>query len=164
MPEEISAVKKYRWIRSEKAGKIVEYHNIDDEWTYFTDGSRIANDLIEEYLEEVHDHKPTMLVNNPASITLAQSQLETQDSPILQLFNMQKKNDKIKMPINLSIEVPKKTIYDVIGSSFDELEVEEELEKFIKGQVDMDIMVDIVNQSIKNLIKERYKGSSTRKK
>jgi hypothetical protein len=68
------------------------------------------------------------------------------------------------MPINLSIEVPKKTIYEVIGASFDELEVEEELEKFIKGQVDMEAMVDIVNQSIKNLIKERYKGSGTRKK
>ncbi len=161
MSKEISDVKKYRWIRSERAGEIVEYQSVDEEWTYFTDKSRIANDLILDYLEEVFDHKPT-------PTTLAQPQLkttkETQDSPILQLFSRQKKNDKIKMPINLSVEVPKKTIYDVIGASFDELEVDEELEKFIKGQVDMEAMVDIVNQSIKNLIKERYKGSSTRKK
>jgi len=164
MSKEISDVKKYRWIRSERSGQIVEYESSDEEWTYFTDKSRISNDLVIDYLQEVYDHKPTMSVNDPASITLAQSQLETQDSPILQLFNRQKKNDKIKMPINLSVEVPKKTIYDVIGASFNELEVEEELEKFIKGQVDMEAMVDIVNQSIKNLIKERYKGSSTRKK
>ena len=163
MSKEISDVKKYRWIRSERAGQIVEYDSIDDEWTYFTDKSRIANDLILDYLEEVFDQGPPRVTANGQQPQL-KTKNDTPDSPILQLFNRQKKNDKIKMPINLSIEVPKKTIYDVIGASFDELEVEEELEKFIKGQVDMDTMVDIVNQSIKNLIKERYKGSSTRKK
>ena len=53
MSKEISDVKKYRWIRSERAGQIVEYHKVDEEWTYFTDKSRISNDLIEDYLEEV---------------------------------------------------------------------------------------------------------------
>jgi len=163
MSKEISDVKKYRWIRSEKVGQIVEYYKDDEEWTYFTDKSRIANDLIEEYLEEVHDQGPPRVTANGQQPQL-KTKKETSDSAILQLFTKQKKNDKVKMPINLSIEVPKKTIYDVIGASFDELEVEEELEKFIKGQVDMEAMVDIVNQSIKNLIKERYKGSSTRKK
>ena len=163
MSKDISDVKKYRWIRSEKAGQIVEYHKADEEWTYFTDKSRIANDLFEEYLEEVRDQGPPRVTANGQQPQL-KTKKETSDSPILQLFNKQKRNDKVKMPINLSVEVPKKTIYEVIGASFDELEVEEELEKFIKGQVDMEAMVDIVNQSIKNLIKERYKGSSTRKK
>jgi hypothetical protein len=89
---------------------------------------------------------------------------EKTETPISILFNKQKKNDKVKLTINLPIEVPKKSIYDIIEASFDEKEVVEELEAFIRTQLDQDKMQKMVDKSIQSLIKEKYKGTGTTKR
>ena len=156
--EKITA-QKFRWIKSEKAGDIVELDKKDDNWTYFQGGSRIANELLEEYLEPVAEGMPL-----GAGEPKTEPTKEKKETPISILFNKQKKNDKVKLTINLPIEVPKKSIYDIIEASFDEKEVVEELEAFIRTQLDQDKMQKMVDKSIQSLIKEKYKGTGTTKR
>tara|TARA_Y100001938_G_C7946234_1_gene356894 strand:+ start:326 stop:805 length:480 start_codon:yes stop_codon:yes gene_type:complete len=156
--EKITA-QKFRWIKSEKAGDIVELDKKDDNWTYFQGGSRIANELLEEYLEPVAEGMPL-----GAGEPKIEPTKEKKETPISILFNKQKKNDKVKLTINLPIEVPKKSIYDIIEASFDEKEVVEELEAFIRTQLDQDKMQKMVDKSIQSLIKEKYKGTGTTKR
>tara|TARA_R100000655_G_scaffold30940_2_gene62149 strand:- start:51 stop:530 length:480 start_codon:yes stop_codon:yes gene_type:complete len=159
MSGEKITTQKFRWIKSEKAGDIVELDKKDDNWTYFHGGSRIANELLEEYLEPVAEGMP--LGAGESKIEPTKEKTET---PISILFNKQKKNDKVKLTINLPIEVPKKSIYDIIEASFDEKEVVEELEAFIRTQLDQDKMQKMVDKSIQSLIKEKYKGTGTTKR
>ena len=69
----------------------------------------------------------------------------------------QKKNDKVKLNLSFPIDVPKKAIYEIISSSFDSEEVNDELEVFIKNQISEDLILDSLFDSIKELIKTRYK-------
>ena len=159
MSGEKITTQKFRWIKSEKAGDIVELDKKDDNWTYFHGGSRIANELLEEYLEPVAEGMPL-----GAGEIKTEPTKEKEETPISILFNKQKKNDKVKLTINLPIEVPKKSIYDIIEASFDEKEVVEELEAFIRTQLDQDKMQKMVDKSIQSLIKEKYKGTGTTKR
>ena len=150
---------KFRWIKSEKAGTVVALEKTDDSWTYFAGGSRVANELLEEYLEEVTEGTPlgTGATDTPSTETKAS------ESPIGILFNKQKKNDRVKLTINLPIDVPKKSIYDIIEASFDEVEVMSELEDFINQQLDQDKITKLIAKSIQSLIKEKYKDIGTTK-
>ena len=145
MSGEKITTQKFRWIKSEKAGDIVELDKKDDNWTYFHGGSRIANELLEEYLEPVAEGMPL-----GAGEIKTEPTKEKEETPISILFNKQKKNDK--------------SIYDIIEASFDEKEVVEELEAFIRTQLDQDKMQKMVDKSIQSLIKEKYKGTGTTKR
>ena len=46
-------VKKYQWKAGDNFGKIVEVKERDSEFTYFTDGSQIYNEVLPEFLEEI---------------------------------------------------------------------------------------------------------------
>ncbi len=159
MSGEKITTRSFRWIKSEKAGEIVEFDKSDDSWTYFKGGSRVANELLEEYLEPVAEGMP-LGINESKKEDPVQ---EAQETPISILFNKQKKNDKVKLTIHLPVEVPKKSIYDIIEASFDEVEVVEELENFIQSQLDSKKITKMVEKSIKSLIKEKYKGAGTTK-
>ena len=158
MSGEKITTRSFRWIKSEKAGEIVEFDKSDDAWTYFKGGSRIANELLEEYLEPVAEGMPLGIKESKK-----EEAKESEQTPISILFNKQKKNDKVKLTIHLPVEVPKKSIYDIIEASFDEGEVAKELENFIQSQLDPDKITKMVEKSIKSLIKEKYKGSGTTK-
>ena len=154
---------KLQWIKGEKFGTVETVKGIDNEWTLFVGGGRIATNLISEFLEPVHgaplDFNPTVpaLTQPPTAHKekiLPQPEVA---SPIRTLFDKQKKNDKVKLNLTFPIEVPKKAIYEIISSSFDADEVNNELESFIKNQVSEDLILDSLFDSIKELIKTRYK-------
>jgi hypothetical protein len=46
-------VRKYQWKAGDDFGKIVEVESNDGEFTIFTDGSRIFNEVLPEFLEEI---------------------------------------------------------------------------------------------------------------
>ncbi len=154
---------KLQWIKGEKFGTVEIVKGIDNEWTLFVSGGRIATNLISEFLVPVNG-KP--LDFNPTVPPLAQTPTAHKEkippqpevaSPIRTLFDKQKKNDKVKLNLTFPIEVPKKAIYEIISSSFDADEVNNELESFIKNQVSEDLILDSLFDSIKELIKTRYK-------
>ena len=155
--------KKLQWIKGDKFGTVEIIKGVEGDWTTFHSGNRIATNLISEFLEPL-DGDPLDLNPSPPAVTKAAEvykeklppQKET-PSPIRTLFDKQKKNDKVKLNLTFPIEVPKKAIYEIISSSFDSEEVNEELESFIKNQISEDLILDSLFDSIKELIKTRYK-------
>lgn len=154
---------KLQWIKGDKFGTVETVKGIDNEWTLFNSGGRIATNLISEFLEPVDGEPlnfdpPTPALKRAAEVY--KEKVPTQEatsSPIRTLFDKQKKNDKIKLNLTFPIEVPKKAIYEIISSSFDADEVNDELESFIKNQISDDLILDSLFDSITELIKTRYK-------
>jgi len=53
MEEVKKEISKYQYKKGDSFGKIVEVERTDDNMTYFTDGTQIFNEVIEEFLEEM---------------------------------------------------------------------------------------------------------------
>lgn len=152
---------KLQWIKGDKFGNVEIVNGTEDQWTTFESGGRIATTLISEFLEPVIGDALNFNSSPPPQTTKVHKkslppQQET-GSPIRTLFDKQKKNDKVKLNLAFPIEIPNKAIYEIISSSFDEDEVNDELESFIKDQVSEDLILDSLFESIKQLISTRYK-------
>ena len=156
---------KLQWVKGDKFGSVETIKGIDGEWTLFESGGRISTNLISEFLEVVNGQpldfgSPTPVVEKDGhhiASEIVPPQKTNDQSPIRTLFDKQKKNDKVKLNLIFPIEVPKEDIYEIISSSFDTDEVNEELESFIKNQISEDLILDSLFDSIKELIKTRYK-------
>lgn len=154
---------KLQWIKGDKIGTVEVVIGTDGKWTTFESGGRIDTSLISEFLSPIDgeplDFDPPTPTLQKAAETYKEkvtNQLPT-SSPIRTLFDKQKKNDKIKLSLSFPIEVPKKGIYEIISSSFDLDEVNDELESFIENQISDSFVKDSLVQSIKELISSRYK-------
>ena len=165
MSEKTKVAQRYQWIKSEKAGNVVELEKVDGEWTYFKGGSRISTTLISEFLLPLEgDALPlttdlqTVGTTDSPGPKIKESTPTKSESPIRILFDKQAKNDKVQLKIQFPIEVPKVDIYNIIKASFDKDEVKEELKSFILNQLEEDDILDSLHKSIESLIKERYKG------
>ena len=132
-----------QWIKGDKIGDVETVKGIDNEWTVFESGGRIYTELINEFLLPIQ--------GEPLDFRL------TPAEAIRTLFDKQKKNDTIKLNLTFPIVVPKNAIYEIISSSFDFVEVNDELESFIKDQISEDLILDSLFDSIKELVKTKYK-------
>lgn len=152
-----------QWIKGDKFGSVETVESTEGEWTIFKNGGRIATNLLSEFLEPIDGEPLDFDPPTPALTKAAEVYKEklppqkAVESPIRTLFDKQKRNDKVKLNLEFPIEVPKKAIYEIIGSSFDSEEVNNELESFIKNQISEDLILDSLIDSIKELIKTRYK-------
>lgn len=166
---------KLQWIKGDKFGNVEIVNGTQDQWTTFKSGGRIATNLISEFLEPIvgdaldfNSASPPQTIKDPHKLDnqelegtgmkwVTKKATPETASPIRTLFDKQKKNDKVKLNLSFPIEVPNKAIYEIISSSFDADEVNDELESFIKDQISEDLILDSLFDSIKELIKTRYK-------
>lgn len=154
---------KLQWIKGEKIGTVEIVKGTEGEWTTFESGGRISTSLISEFFEPINGDPLDFNPQTPALQKAAETYKEKvtnplpTPSPIRTLFDKQKKNDEIKLSLSFPIEVPKKGIYEIISSSFDLDEVNDELESFIIDQISDSFVKDSLVQSIKELISSRYK-------
>ena len=152
-----------QWIKGDKFGSVETVESTEGEWTIFKNGGRIATNLLSEFLEPIDGepldfNPPTPALTKAAEVYKEKSPPKKEtSSPIRTLFDKQKRNDKVKLNLTFPIEVPKKAIYEIISSSFDSEEVNDELESFIKNQISEDLILDSLFDSNKELIKTRYK-------
>lgn len=134
----------------------------------FTDKSRISLDLLDEYMirvergfeEQVKVSNPTKeLIEMDEEITKqsvvksrepSQNKQEIKNSPIFSLLAKQKEN-WVDVDLRLSINLPPKSLWDVLMGSFDEAE------KDILEYVTKDLDIEVVRQSLRESIKEIYK-------
>ena len=164
--EEVKDPKYWQWIKSEKIGTVVTIKDEDSEWINFNEGGRLAKDLREEFLKPLEDDLAQEFIKtqpqtiNPLDVSAPKNittPVPNTESPIRILLNKQKKLDKVPMGLSFSVKIPKKNIYEVLESSFDPTELNEELENFIEDQINKEEILQTLKDSIKILIQERYK-------
>jgi hypothetical protein len=161
----------YKWTKGDDEGNICVYDNIYKDpvsgivWINFKDGSRINYALLDEFmirLEEnqitqpktlpaVHTHKNVILADSPQNIQ------HTQLNPIVSLLEKQKPN-WIEVGIKLKLNLPTESLYGVLSNSFEN--AEEEIIEFVVRDLD----IELVKQSLRNQIKEIYRGNGNNKK
>jgi len=88
--------KKLQWIKGDKLGNVEIVKGVDNEWTIFNSGGRIATNLLSEFLEPLDGEPLDFNPPTPASTKAAKvykeklpPQKET-SSPIRTLFDKQK--------------------------------------------------------------------------
>ena len=168
--------KYWQWIKGEDTGNVVTFKDEGPQWITFNEGGRIATDLRDEFLQPLDSDIAGEFVNNkPAGIDplnvggaprstqeitgdVIIPALDTTPSPIRVLFNKQKKNNKVKLILEFPVNIPTKSIYELMSTSFEREEVNEELHDFISDQLSKDEITDCLFDSIKSLIESKYKG------
>ena len=164
----------YQWIKGDNLSMTQHYQDIleegDKKYIIFTDKSRISLDLLDEYMIKVErGFEEQVIVSNPTkeliqidgeitrqsvvkSRELLQNKqkIEIENSPIFSLLAKQKEN-WVDVDLRLSINLPPKSLWDVLMGSF------EDAEKDILEYVTKDLDIEVVRQSLRESIKEIYK-------
>jgi hypothetical protein len=175
--ENILGVKYYQWIKGDQSGSVVTIKEEDSNWITFNEGGRLATELKSEFIQELDSDIAGEFISTPNSTVdpLNQSAtpsvntqkitgdipipaLDTAPSPIRVLFNKQKKNNKVKLLLEFPVNIPTKSVYELMSTSFDKDEVNEQLQSFILDQLPEDEITDCLFDSIKSLIESKYKG------
>lgn len=159
----------YQWIKGDLLSKVQHYQDIVEEgnkkYIVFTDKSRILLELLDEYMirvdkgfEEAVSVPPDIQtpIEDPLTRGVKTREIKSEpklvnsESPIFSLLSKQKEN-WVDVDLQLSINLPPKSLWDVLVSSFDDAE------KDILEYVTKDLDIEVVRQSLRNSIKDIYK-------
>lgn len=164
----------YQWIKGDNLSMTQHYSDIIEEgnskYIIFTDKSRISLDLLDEYMIRVErGFEEHVKVNNtPIDLMQVDEDLnkykgiksrdavyesprsQNEGSPIFSLLSKQKEN-WVDVDLKLAINLPPKSLWDVLMGSFDDAE------KDILEYVTKDLDIEVVRQSLRESIKEIYK-------
>lgn len=169
-------VKKYQWRAGDDFGKIVEVESTDSEFTNFTDGSRIFNNVLPEYLDEIIDGViPFPGVNQLSSISQgidlnvtqnksATSQhpviIETNESPLEQLINKLSKKNVEPFETKINLNIPNKKVFDMLIDSADEdrEDLIKTIAKVAVSQIEIDKLQEYLTEEVLIFINNYYNG------
>jgi len=159
----------YQWIKGENISQVQHYKDlvIENGKTYvlFTDGNRMSTDLLEEFMIRVEKGYEEVILdttpqeNEPQNISKSsvkpreseqKKSIVIEENPIFSLLSKQKEN-WVDVDLKLSINLPPKSLWDILISSFDDAE------KDILEFVTKDLDIEVVRQSLRESIKEIYK-------
>lgn len=159
----------YQWIKGDSVGYVHHYKEVIEvngqQYLVFTDGSRISLALLDEYMVKVEKGfyetafdkvEPAKQAPN-TSKRAGRSELHTivkEESAIASLLKKQKEN-WVDVDLNLTINLPKKALWDVIISSFENAEDE------IIDYVTKDLDIEVVRDALKKAIKDIYLAKIT---
>lgn len=169
----------YKWTKGDNDGQICEYESIFKDattgivWINFKGGSRINYELLNEYMMQLdpasvkgtllQNAAPQLLqTNNPPqavkNVMLADSLITKQEeNPIVSLLQKQKPN-WVEVGIKLKLNLPTKSLYNVLTSSFED--ADKEIIEFVVNDLDL----ELIKESLRINIKEIYKGNGTIRK
>ena len=172
--EEVQELKYYQWIKGDDTGLVVTIKKEGPKWITFENGGRLATELKSEFLQELDSDiagefvKPQTSSVDPLNVSAPPVTVQkiTGDvlipnkevSPIRVLFNKQKKNNKVKLLLEFPVNIPTKGVYELMSTSFDKDEVNEQLQSFILDQLSEDEILDCLHNSVQSLIESKYKA------
>ena len=168
------SVFSYQWIKGDNISQTQHFEDLIEEggrkYILFSDKSRIALDLLDEYMIKVErgfeEIIPVSEVNLVPQTDLSQNKgVKKRDAqeikaqviegnPIFALLSKQKEN-WVDVDLKLSINLPPRSLWDVLMGSFDEAE------KDILEYVTKDLDIEVVRQSLRESIKDIYKKQKT---
>lgn len=132
----------YKWTKGENDGNVCEYDKVFKDplsgiiWINFKDGSRINYILLDEFMLKLeHSHvqqpkaiPPSSFQKNVMLVEEARVIRQMELNPIISLLEKQKPN-WIEVGIKLKLNLPTKSLYSVLSTSFED--AEEEIIEFV---------------------------------
>ena len=182
LKEELSQ-KDFQWIKGEKMGNIEGFRDvISDETTgmsflEFVSGGRINLELLNEYMDMfpaskvdfsnvhtaiTHSEIPAITQTTQAKVQKIQPQvssIELEESPIYTLLKKQKEN-WVNVNITLKLNLPSKSLYNVLISSFDG--AENEVIDYVTEGIDIEDIRAALGESIASYYEQAKKSTSQR--
>lgn len=175
--------KDFQWIKGDKIGNIEGFKNVIlDESTgmtfvEFLSGGRINLELLNEYMDiftaskiDYSDVNPSVAQSDipivsqiPQSknqkVNQAISSIELEESPIYTLLKKQKEN-WVNVNITLKLNLPSKSLYNVLISSFDG--AENEVIDYVTEGIDIEDIRSALAESIAAYYEQQKKTTSQR--
>ena len=166
----------YQWIKGDNLSQTQHFEDLIEEggrkYILFTDKTRISLDLLDEYMikvekgfEEIIPKSDPNVLNQPQTEQPSGRGVKTREvqeirpqsrdeNPIFALLSKQKEN-WVDVDLKLSINLPPRSLWDVLMGSFDDAE------KDILEYVTKDLDIEVVRQSLRESIKDIYKKQKT---
>jgi hypothetical protein len=165
----------YKWTKGDNNGTVCEYSDVFKDptsgviWVNFKDGTRINYALLNDYMIQIdpvpaqtlnslpqsttptiNSTKPlgarnVMVVETPSVVTVS-------SNPITSLLEKQKPN-WVEVGIKLKLNLPTKSLYNILTTSFED--ADKEIIEFVVNDLDIEIIKDSLRQNIREI----YKGN-----
>jgi hypothetical protein len=161
----------YQWIKGDKAGTVESLLKEEEDeglrWTYFESGRRINSSVINEFLillpngeipmeMEITKDSPLHTVASSAPLIPKQSQ----KSPLRSLLEKQKNTKKESISIKVEIEIPTKDIFSILGETFGEEEMMQEVEKLALEKISIENLSITAKEQLQQFIKRYYESNA----
>ena len=164
----MATTKQYQWVKGDHVGKIEDFDKFEGEWLYFSNGSRVASNLIGNAIVEYNES--AMI---PGGLQMEGENLAAipgESKPLPASLQHLQKNNTIKMPddklakklkdsieesgvkttvaLSTKLKLPNKDSYHFLISFFDKETIDDHL---------LDLVLDKVKEDIKEFFTNNYK-------
>ena len=163
----------YKWTKGDNDGKVCDFDSVFKDpttgivWINFTDGTRINYDLLNQYMMQLDKNLAYVAPISNAPVIDQYTQAPVRNvmlpdnasirtestNPIVSLLEKQKPN-WVNVDISLKLNLPTKSLYNVLTSSFED--ADNEIIEFVVKDLDL----EIIKESLRINIKEIYKGTN----
>jgi hypothetical protein len=163
-------VRKYQWRSGDNFGKIVEVESVDGEFTNFTDGSRIFNNVLPEFLEEIIDgvipfpgvdqlSSVAPIVNVTPNVQEV-TPTKPKESPLEQLINKLSKKNVEPFEAKINLNIPNKKVFDMLIDNADEdrEDLIKTIAKVAVSQIEIDKLQEYLTEEVSIFINNYYNG------
>lgn len=170
----------FQWIKGEQAGMIEKYAGVEEsngmKFLKFSGGGRINIDLISEFMDsfpaspvQFNAQSALQTPPQPSQPSPARGavnsvdynknvQVGVEESPIYKLLKKQKPN-WVNVNISLKLNLPTKSLYNVLISSFEDADTE--IANYVTEGIDIEDIREAIAESIRTSFYEVKKTSST---
>ena len=165
-------VKKYQWRTGDDFGKIVEVESVDGQFTNFTDGSRIFNEVLPEFLEEIIDGvvpfpgaDQLSSVSQGININVTENKpmrsvihVVPEESPLEQLINKLSKKNVEPFEAKINLNIPNKKVFEMLIDNADEdrEELIKTIAKVAVSQIEIDKLQEYLTEEVSIFINNYY--------
>ena len=162
---------KYQWKKGDNFGKVVEVESKDSEFTHFTDGSKIFNNVLPEFLElvtteglpfpgaELIGSKKAEAKNTPVKEIEKKVEVKETISPLGQLIKTLSAKNVESFQLSVGINLPKKEIFNMLveNSEEEKEQILEEISKSAVSQIEINNLQEFLNEQITEFVTNYYK-------
>jgi len=171
----------FQWIKGEQTGMVEKYHSVIEvgemKFVSFQGGGRMNVELLSEFMDlfpatpvdfgisqtasaNSQSKKSADKKGSVNSVDYGSSvQVGVEESPIYKLLKKQKPN-WVNVNISLKLNLPTKSLYNVLVTSFEDAETE--ISSYVTEGVEIEDIRDAIAESIKTSFYETKKTSSVK--
>jgi hypothetical protein len=167
---------KYQWRKGDNFGKIVEVKECDSEFTYFTDGTQIFNEVLPEFLEKIvggevpfpgaidlNDLASGIKVTPTPQPTIkqkVQQELEPEKSALEELVAKLSKKNMEPFQTTINLNIPNKQIFDMLIDNADEDKENliNTIAKVAVSQIEINKLQEYLTEEVTVFINNYYNG------